>query len=106
MRTVGLVAALVVAMLTMFEPPIGAASGVIDLGAVTGFQDRFFGHYDRGRALVAADFDLDGRIDFYMGNPGDESFILRNVSDGGRNFHFEGNRSPKRSRGQIGTPAR
>jgi hypothetical protein len=89
MLVVGTVLAMVVVLLTMFEPPIGAAGGVIDLGAATGFQDRFFGHYDRGRALVAADFDLDGRIDFYMGNPGDESFILRNVSDGGRNFHFE-----------------
>ncbi len=56
---------------------------VLDLGLKSGFQDRFFGHFKRGRATIAADFDLDGRIDFYMGNPGDESFVLRNVTISG-----------------------
>jgi len=40
------------------------------------FMDEAFA---KGRALVAADFDLDGRVDFYMGNPGDQSFVVRNV---------------------------
>jgi hypothetical protein len=62
---------------------------VIDIGLQTGFQDQFFGHYNRGRTLLAADFDLDGRLDFYSGNPGDESFILRNVVDPSGKFHFE-----------------
>lgn len=69
--------------------PRERALRIVDLGLETGFQDEFFGHYTRGRALVAADFDLDGRVDFYMGNPGDESFVVRNVADPGRRFHFE-----------------
>ena len=56
----------------------GSAAGAVnslrvsDLGLQTKFQDSFFGHFKRGRAMIAADFDLDGRIDFYSGNPGDE----------------------------------
>jgi enediyne biosynthesis protein E4 len=69
--------------------PQGGALRVIDLGAQTGFQDQFFGHFNRGRTLLATDFDLDGRVDFYVGNPGDESFVLRNVPDPEGKFHFE-----------------
>jgi len=54
---------------------------VEDVALTSGFQDLWFGHHNRGRALVAADFDLDGRVDFFVGNPSDESFILRNVSE-------------------------
>jgi hypothetical protein len=57
---------------------------VIDIGLRSGFQDGFLGHFKRGRATIAADFDLDGRVDFYMGNPGDESFILHNVDFSGQ----------------------
>ncbi len=60
-----------------------AAPDIIDLGLGSGFQDTWGGHHKRGRALVAADFDLDGRVDFYVGNPSDESFILRNVTQPG-----------------------
>ena len=56
-----------------------AAVRAADIGLKTNFQDHYFGHFKRGRALVAADFDLDGRTDFFIGNPGDESMILRNV---------------------------
>jgi enediyne biosynthesis protein E4 len=50
-----------------------------DLGAVTGLQDTFLGYHQRGRALVAADFDQDGVLDFFMGNPGDASLVVRGV---------------------------
>ena len=71
----------------------GAASGqsvsVEDIGIETGFQDTFLGHFKKGRALVAADFNLDGRMDIYVGNPGDESFVAVNVPDGQGGFRFE-----------------
>ncbi|MFT4623997.1 MAG: hypothetical protein ACI8PZ_002653 [Myxococcota bacterium] len=56
---------------------------VRDIGVESGFQDVFLGHRNRGRSLVAADFDNDGAVDFFVGNPGDPSFVIRNVSDGG-----------------------
>ncbi len=61
---------------------------VRDVGLLTGFQDHFDGRHRRGRALVAADFDLDGRTDFYVGNPKDECFVMRNVpaADGSPRF--------------------
>lgn len=52
---------------------------VIDIGLQTGFQDLYFGSLKHGRACVAADFNLDGRVDFYIGNPSDESFVIENV---------------------------
>src|SRR6266508_5704878 len=88
-------AAVTTALIALGMPqPVGATTGApdvtsTDLGLRTGFQDTQFGHFQRGRALLGADFDLDGRIDFYSGNPGDESYVLRNVDDGGGRFHFE-----------------
>src|SRR5437870_4980537 len=67
--------------------PIDASS--TDIGLVSGFQDTQLGHLERGRALVAADFNLDGRMDFYVGNPGDDSYVMVNVDDGGGSFHFD-----------------
>lgn len=43
------------------------------------FQDSQAGFHQRGRANIAADFDLDGYVDFYFGNGGDAGYILRNV---------------------------
>ncbi|MDH4069533.1 MAG: FG-GAP-like repeat-containing protein [Ignavibacteria bacterium] len=60
------------------------------MALLTQFQDTAFGHFKRGRATIASDFDLDGYVDFYMGNPGDESYILRSVPvvNGGRSFEL------------------
>jgi hypothetical protein len=62
---------------------------VTDIGATTRFQDSFFGHHKRGRSTLAVDFDQDGYVDFFMGNPGEESFILHNVPDGPAGRQFE-----------------
>jgi len=62
---------------------------VVDIALESGFQDAWFGHFKRGRAMVAADFDLDGRVDFYVGNPGDESFVIRNTTELDGKVHFE-----------------
>lgn len=43
-----------------------------DVALESNFQD-IFGH---GRALVAADFDGNGWVDYYIGNPNDPSFVL------------------------------
>lgn len=62
---------------------------VRDIGLETSFQDTSLGHHKRGRASIAADFDLDGYIDFFIGNPGDESLVLRNVPGPGSQRGFE-----------------
>ncbi len=54
---------------------------VRDIGVPSAFQDTFLGHRNRGRSLVAADFDNDGLVDFFVGNPGDPSFVIRNTTD-------------------------
>ncbi|MEO0603999.1 MAG: CRTAC1 family protein, partial [Myxococcota bacterium] len=58
------------------EPP----RAVTDVALEAGFQDLVFGHHQRGRAALAADFDRDGFTDVYLGNPGDTSYVLRNTS--------------------------
>ena len=47
------------------------------------------GHLERGRACVVADFDGDSRLDLYVGNPGDPSMWLRNVTEPGGALAFE-----------------
>ena len=61
---------------------------VVDRGIESNFQQPL-GEFQRGRALVAADFDLDGRVDLFVGNPDDRSFILRNVGQPGEQAKFE-----------------
>ncbi len=60
------------------------AQTVQDLAVSAQFQGDYTGAFTRGRALVAADFDLDGDLDFFSGNPGDHSFILRQDRRNGR----------------------
>ncbi|MBI1951499.1 MAG: CRTAC1 family protein [Acidobacteria bacterium] len=55
---------------------------VADLGLASGFQDYWENHYRRGRSIVADDFDGDGRLDYFIGNPGDESFVFQNLGPG------------------------
>ena len=52
---------------------------VDDIALEIGFQDNWSNTYRRGRSLVAEDFDGDGWVDFFVGNPGNESFIYRNL---------------------------
>lgn len=78
-----------VTALACASPLATAAVGTFDGDLATGFQDSYGGHLKRGRATVAADFDLDGRIDFFLGNPGDESLILHNTVQPDGTARFE-----------------
>ena len=63
------------------ERALGQALPLVsDVALKTQFQDNFGlpPHQKRGRANVAADFDNDGRVDAFIGNPGDESFVVLN----------------------------
>jgi enediyne biosynthesis protein E4 len=60
-----------------------------DVGASSGYEDLFFGTYQRGRAAIVLDYDGDGRLDEFSGNPGDTSYLLHNVSTGPGDFRFE-----------------
>lgn len=74
------------------EVPSEVHAGVIaeDLGVSSTFQEAtHFGHFTRGRSCTVADFDLDGRQDIALGNPSDESYILKNVSEGPGDVRFE-----------------
>ena len=55
---------------------------VEDIALISGLQDNegfsTSDHLKRGRASICADFNNDGRVDMYVGNPGDESYILLN----------------------------
>ncbi|MFT5460783.1 MAG: hypothetical protein ACI9K2_007303 [Myxococcota bacterium] len=68
-----------------FEPqPFGVVDVALDAGAHHGSS-----HLERGRACVVADFDGDDRLDLYLGNPGDPSMWLRNVTEPGGALRFE-----------------
>jgi hypothetical protein len=58
-------------------PSVGLPT-VRDVAVEAGVQGGPGGALQRGRACIAADFDLDGRLDLYVGNPGDQSYVLRN----------------------------
>lgn len=60
-----------------------------DMGRASGYQDFWFGTFKRGRGNVVADFDGDGDFDVFSGNPGNQSFLLRNESPRGGPLRFE-----------------
>jgi hypothetical protein len=60
----------------------------VDIAIESGYVDTFFG-LQRGRTAVAADFDRDGDLDVFSGNPGDTSYILMNRTDGTGVARFE-----------------
>jgi len=53
---------------------------VVDLGPASGLDASDAGA--RTRAMIAADFTGDGLLDLFVGNPGDASYIARNVTTG------------------------
>jgi hypothetical protein len=62
---------------------------VTDVALPKGLQGTLGGSHKRGRALIFADFDLDGFGDVFVGNPADASVLYQNVPDevdGGRRF--------------------
>lgn len=67
---------------TWLHPSFTYAIETIDYGLESRFQDTWDDHHRRGRTSVAADFDLDGRVDFFIGNINDESFVIRNTDNG------------------------
>ncbi len=70
-------------------PTVTARVWVEDLGPSSGYQDFWFGQYNRGRGNVVADFDGDGDFDVFSGNPGGHSFLIRNVTEPGGPLRFE-----------------
>jgi len=61
------------------EEYVGHIVSVDDTSIDVKFQDHdHVGHHSRGRALVVADFDNDGRLDSFIGNPSDASVVLLN----------------------------
>lgn len=60
---------------------------VQDISLQTGLQDNEgfaeSDHLKRGRASICADFNNDGLVDIYVGNPGDESYVLINLGNQG-----------------------
>jgi enediyne biosynthesis protein E4 len=68
------------------SPELVAAA---DVGVSSKYEGLFFGHYNRGRAAVALDVDNDGDLDEISGNPGDVTYLVRNVSPVVGEFAFE-----------------
>lgn len=62
------------------EPRQLAIPTVVDVGLSSRVQATALGSLQRGRACVVADQDRDGRPDLYIGNPGDISYTLRNLT--------------------------
>ncbi len=61
--------------------PISASAQdiqIVDLAVEARFQNYLFGHFKRGRPNIMADFDLDGRVDVFLGSLGEEGVVLLN----------------------------
>lgn len=64
------------------QTPDGVTVWAEDAGVLSGYVDDAYGGWKRGRASITADFDGDGDVDVFLGNPGDTSYILWNTRDG------------------------
>jgi hypothetical protein len=74
------------------KQPNGPASGdvqFIDVGLESGYVDFWFGTYKSGRGNVVADYDGDGDLDVFSGNPANESFLIINITEPGGPLRFE-----------------
>ena len=73
-----------------WTPPSSTTGPVTatDVGPTSGYEDLWFGSYQRGRAAVVLDYDGDGRMDVLSGNPDDASFLIHNIGGDGV-FAFE-----------------
>jgi len=62
------------------EEFVGQLLAIEDVSPEVKFQDfDLIGHHGKSRALVVEDFDNDGRLDVFVTNPGEESYLARNV---------------------------
>ncbi len=68
--------------------PWAPTLSVVDRASDVGYQDyAFHASFKRGRSCSIADFDSDGNLDIFVGNPFDTSYLLRNVgTDGAPQF--------------------
>lgn len=62
---------------------------VVDLALSSGALDLWDGHFQRGRSCAPEDYDGDGLLDVMLGNAGDISRILRNVTEPGGPLQYE-----------------
>src|SRR5688500_10151827 len=62
---------------------------VADEGLSSGYQDTYFGNWQRGRGAAVLDYDLDGKWDVASFNTGDLSFLMHNVTPPGGPIEFE-----------------
>ncbi len=61
------------------EPVVASSQlEVADWGPSSGFQDHWGNRYRKTRAIVAADFNGDGAVDYFVGNVDGGSYVLLN----------------------------
>ena len=76
------------------EPSFAGLKSVRDRAPESGLQDHWGGTFRLGRACAVADFDTDGRLDVYLGNPGNASYVLFNRTEPGGALTFEPGDAP------------